>query len=159
MRALWREYVFTCAALTGSLFIFAPILASAAVPTFNSVQDKANQSNTAGNARQIITALRIYAGDNNGSYPDDKSGGEEPADSNDAFKKLIKGGVLDDERVFGAKASKYIPDNNIGEAPEYSEALTFEWVGRANDSDLLGKVVEVGSVWMFPSTALITRFC
>ena len=36
--------------------------------------------------------------------------------------------------------------------PEYGEALTFEWVGRANDSDLLGKVVEVGSVWVFPST-------
>jgi prepilin-type N-terminal cleavage/methylation domain-containing protein len=117
------EQGFTLIELLVVITIIA-ILASAAVPTFNSVQDKANQSNTAGNARQIITALRIYAGDNNGSYPDgDKSSGEEPADSNDAFKLLIKGGVLDDERVFGAKASKYIPDNNIGEAPEYSEAL------------------------------------
>jgi hypothetical protein len=36
--------------------------------------------------------------------------------------------------------------------PEYREAFTFEWMSRTNDSDLLGKVVEVGSVWVFPST-------
>ena len=40
--------------------------------------------------------------------------------------------------------------------PEYGEGLTIEWVSRTNDSDLLGKVVEVGSVWMFPSTTSIT---
>ena len=98
------------------------ILASAAVPTFNIVQDRANQGATAGNARQIIAALKLYAGDNNGSYPDgDKK--EQPSTSNDAFRLLIKGGVLDDERVFGAKNSKYNPDNNVGDAPEYTEAL------------------------------------
>ena len=40
--------------------------------------------------------------------------------------------------------------------PEYDEGLTFEWVGRTNDGDLLGKVVGVGSVWLFPSTISIT---
>ena len=39
---------------------------------------------------------------------------------------------------------------------EYGEGLTFEWVSRTNDSDLLGKVVEVGSVWLFPLTTSIT---
>lgn len=100
------------------------ILASAAVPTFNTVQDKANQTATAGNARQIIAALKLFAGDpdNNGGYPDsDKT--EQPATANDAFRLLIKGNYLQDERVFGAKGSKFNPDNNIGESPEYSEAL------------------------------------
>ncbi len=41
--------------------------------------------------------------------------------------------------------------------PEYGEGLTFEWVGRTNDGDLLGKVMEVGSVWLFPSTTSITK--
>lgn len=97
------------------------ILASAAVPTFNVVQDKANQTSTAGNARQIVAALKIYAGDENGSYPDGDK--EQPATSNDAFRLLIKRDMLQDERVFGAKSSKYLPDNNIGESPEFSEAL------------------------------------
>lgn len=97
------------------------ILASAAVPVFGTVQDRANQANAVGNVKQIVTALRIYAGDN-GGYPDsDKT--EEPSTSNDAFAILIRGGVLDDERIFTCKGSKFKPDNNIGESPAYSEAL------------------------------------
>jgi prepilin-type N-terminal cleavage/methylation domain-containing protein len=97
------------------------ILAGAAVPTFNSVQEKANQSNTIGNAKQIATALKIYAGDNNGSYPD--SDATMPTTSNAAFVLLIQQDVLQDERIFTAKASKYIPDGNIGMPPAYAEAL------------------------------------
>lgn len=99
------------------------ILASAAVPTFNVVQDKANQTATAGNARQIVAALKLFAGDsdNNGGYPDaDKS---QPATSNDAFRLLIKADILQDERVFTAKGSKYMNDGNIGESPNFDEAL------------------------------------
>ncbi len=40
--------------------------------------------------------------------------------------------------------------------PEYREGFTFERMSRTNDSDLLGKVVDVGSVWVFPSTESIT---
>lgn len=40
---------------------------------------------------------------------------------------------------------------------EYAERLTFERMGRANDSDLLWIVVGVGSVWLFPSTALSSK--
>jgi prepilin-type N-terminal cleavage/methylation domain-containing protein len=97
------------------------ILAGAAVPTFNSVQEKANQSATIGNAKQIATALKIYAGDNNGSYPD--SDPAMPTTSNAAFALLIQQDVLQDERIFTAKASKYVPDGNIGMPPAYTEAL------------------------------------
>jgi len=97
------------------------ILAGAAVPTFNSVQEKANQSATIGNAKQIATALKIYAGDNNGSYPD--SDPSMPATSNAAFILLIQQDVLQDERIFTAKASQYQPDGNIGMPPTYPDAL------------------------------------
>ena len=43
--------------------------------------------------------------------------------------------------------------------PEYGQGLTFEWMSRTNDSDLLRIVVEVGSVWLFPSTMLIKHGC
>jgi prepilin-type N-terminal cleavage/methylation domain-containing protein len=93
------------------------ILASAAVPTFNTVQDRANQANAAGNARQIITALRLYAGDNNGSYPDGDT-------ANAAFRLLFVDGVLADERVFGCKGSMFSPDGNVGtKDDEYMEAV------------------------------------
>jgi hypothetical protein len=39
--------------------------------------------------------------------------------------------------------------------PEYGEGLTLEWMGTTNDGDLLGEVVEVGSVWLFPTTMSI----
>jgi hypothetical protein len=34
--------------------------------------------------------------------------------------------------------------------------LTFEWVSRTDDSDLLRIVMGVGSLWIFPSTESIT---
>lgn len=98
------------------------ILAGLAVPAFNGVQEKARLMQGANNARQILISLKSYAGDNNGNYPDsDKA--EQPQTSNDAFRLLFKRGLLDDERAFTAASSPYEPDNNIGEAPDFEEAL------------------------------------
>jgi type II secretory pathway pseudopilin PulG len=97
------------------------LLAFGAMPGGHRVQVKALQSSTAGNCRQIVAALRLYAGDHNGKYPDAHE--SEPTTSNDAFRILISEGILEDERVFGAKLSKFIPDNNIGEAPDFKDAL------------------------------------
>jgi len=98
------------------------ILAGLAVPAFNGVQEKARQMQAVNNCRQIIISLKSYAGDSGGNYPDfNKS--DPPQTSNDAFRLLIKAGLLEDERVFSAPASPYVGDNNLGEAPEYSEAL------------------------------------
>src|SRR5690606_21782662 len=49
------------------------ILASLAVPTFGRIQERGNITKGISNCRQIITALRIYASDNGGNYPDNKS--------------------------------------------------------------------------------------
>ena len=98
------------------------ILAGLAVPAFNGVQEKARQMQGANNCRQIIISLKSYASDYGGNYPDfDKN--DPPQTANDAFRHLIKGGQLEDERVFSCPASPYIPDNNLGESPEYAEAL------------------------------------
>jgi len=36
---------------------------------------------------------------------------------------LIREGILEDERIFGAKVSPFMPDNDIGDAPQYNKAL------------------------------------
>jgi prepilin-type N-terminal cleavage/methylation domain-containing protein len=98
------------------------ILAGLAVPAFNGVQERARMLQGSNNCRQIMIALKSYAGDNNGNYPDaDKN--NPPQTSNDAFRLLIKRSLLEDERVFGSPASPFTGDNNIGEAPDYQEAL------------------------------------
>src|ERR1700732_2688589 len=45
------------------------ILASIALPVFTSVQIKGAQTKGLSNAKQIGLALRLYASDNNGTYP------------------------------------------------------------------------------------------
>jgi prepilin-type N-terminal cleavage/methylation domain-containing protein len=102
------------------------ILASLAVPTFNVIQDMANQTSTSNNCRQIIMAMKIFANDNNSIYPDTynnpQTGG--PAlNANDAFRVLIQEDIIQDERIFGAKASMFMPDGNIGTAPSFDQAL------------------------------------
>jgi prepilin-type N-terminal cleavage/methylation domain-containing protein len=97
------------------------ILASLAVPTFNVIQDKANQMKGTNNARQIIMAMKAFASDNSGAYPD--SDPIKPQTANDAFRLLLVADILQDERVFGCPASPYQPDNNVGQPPQYAEAL------------------------------------
>lgn len=99
------------------------ILASLAVPTFAKIQEKANQTKAISNARQIITALRIYSSDHDGKYPDKLKNGSSAPDSNTAFRELFINGILQDERLFGCALSPYVPDGNIGSAPDYREAL------------------------------------
>ncbi len=122
-RALQRG--FTLIELLVVITIIA-ILASLAVPTFNVIQDMANQTSTSNNCRQIIMAMKIFANDNNSIYPDTynnpQTGG--PAiNANDAFRVLIQEDIIQDERIFGAKASMFMPDGNIGTAPSFDQAL------------------------------------
>lgn len=98
------------------------ILAGLAVPAFNQVQERARLMQGSSNCRQILISLKSYAGDNNGNYPDSDKG-DDPQTANDAFRILFKRGLLEDERAFTCSSSPYEPDNNIGEAPGYEEAL------------------------------------
>ncbi len=98
------------------------ILASLAVPTFNVINDKAQQMKGTSNCRQIIMAMKAYASDNAGAYPDSDPGFQ-PTTANDAFRLLLVQDILQDERIFGCPASRYQPDGNIGMAPQYAEAI------------------------------------
>lgn len=122
-RALQRG--FTLIELLVVITIIA-ILASLAVPTFNVIQDMANQTSTSNNCRQIIMAMKIFAQENNSIYPDSYNNpqtGGQAVTANDAFRVLIQEEVIQDERIFGAKASAYLPDGNIGTSPSYDQAL------------------------------------
>ncbi len=122
-RALQRG--FTLIELLVVITIIA-ILASLAVPTFNVIQDMANQTSTSNNCRQIIMAMKVFAQDNNSIYPDSYQNpltGGVAITSNDAFRVLFTEDVIQDERVFGAKASRFMPDGNIGQAPSFDQAL------------------------------------
>ena len=80
------------------------------------VGSKKHQMQATNNARQIIISLKAYAGDHEGKYP-------EGATANDAFRELIKGGQLEDERVFGCLESPFTQDGIIGTAPDFAQAL------------------------------------
>ena len=121
------------------------ILASLAVPTFGRIQERGNITKGISNARQIITALRIYSADHNGNYPDvslepgeDETTGGNTA--NDVFRTLFTEQILDSEQVFGCPVSSVgNPDGNIGASPDYTQALGSKenhWMmtGGASDS-------------------------
>lgn len=66
--------------------------------------------------------LQTWATEHNGQYPDQ---GMDPApvSSNDVFVRLIRTGLVPDERVFGGRMSRFMPDKNVGTAPLYDQAL------------------------------------
>ncbi len=73
------------------------------------------------NCRQIIIAFRLYADDHDGRYPDSNVPGI--ADANAAFRELIVGGALEDEKIFGCPKSAARPDGDIGTAPDFMRAV------------------------------------
>lgn len=73
------------------------------------------------NSKQIIIALRLYAGDHDGKYPDAMA--PHARSSNEVFHLLFKEGILETERIFGCSRSPFLPDGNIGTAPDFLEAL------------------------------------
>jgi hypothetical protein len=72
------------------------------------------------NCRQIVLALKLYASDHGGNYP---SPDGLVSSSNQAFRRLFREEVLEAEGIFGCPDSVFMPDNQIGQAPDYNEAL------------------------------------
>jgi hypothetical protein len=73
------------------------------------------------NCRQIVSALRLYAMDHDGKYPDAFL--NNPQSSNEVFRTLLKENIAEDEMIFGSFVSPYRPDGNIGTQPDYANAL------------------------------------
>jgi len=106
-----RNQGFTLIELLVVITIIA-ILASIAVPVYNGITIRAEQTKALSNAKQIALACKIFAIDNDGIFPDtegvgtgsvdrDNYGGGNPdSDATNNFGALIGGGYLPSESIF-----------------------------------------------------------
>lgn len=92
------------------------LLGMSVVAYRNVVAHKAPQMKATSKARQIIMAMKAYASDHSGAYPTGRT-------ANEAFRKLLQAEILEDERLFGCPFSPFVPDNEIGEAPDFPKAV------------------------------------
>jgi len=92
------------------------VLAGIALPAYNGVKERGDQTKDLSNAKQIALSLRQFAIDNNGSYPskppaaDYSTASGTPATSNDAFWWLFPN-YLQSEQIFAVNGSAYTPTN------------------------------------------------
>jgi prepilin-type N-terminal cleavage/methylation domain-containing protein len=98
------------------------VLAGIALPAYNGVKERGDQTKDLSNAKQIALALRQFAIDNNGSYPNKQPTGAAngdysaapatplPTTSNDAFWWLFPN-YLQSEQIFAVTGSAYTPAN------------------------------------------------
>lgn len=103
------------------------------IPSGSRISPLARMMQASSNCRQILITLKSYAGDHNGLYPEGRT-------ANEAFRELFKAGLLEDERAFTAATSPFEPDNNIGDEPNFDEALKagenhWAMTGGVKDSD------------------------
>ncbi len=125
------------------------ILAGIALPVFQKVQVNAEQTKTLSNGKQIGLGLKLYAGDNDGSFPkfsayDAASGTFNSGtitDANQALKQLIPQ-YVPTEKIFAVKKSAWTPnspDENIGTTPDDVNRLKtgenhFAYITELNDT-------------------------
>ena len=108
------------------------ILAGIALPVFNTVQLKGAQTKVLAQAKQVGLALKLYAGDNSGSYPVYQAGSASVSNgagtpggtnsSNQDFFPLFPT-YTQSESIFANKYSYYntkVPDNVLDAAPAYT---------------------------------------
>ncbi len=93
------------------------VLASIALPVFNGVTERANQTKDLANAKQIGVALKLFATDNNGVFPSKAPAADYnsapdtlPTLSNDALWWLFPS-YLQSEDIFAVGGSKWSPKN------------------------------------------------
>ncbi len=106
----WSLGIIIIVILVGILIVFL------AIPTQDVISDKSNQMKATSNCRQIIMAMKAYAADHNGKYPKGKT-------ANEVFRELVRADILQDERILGCPLSGYVPDNDVGLAPDFNKAV------------------------------------
>jgi prepilin-type N-terminal cleavage/methylation domain-containing protein len=110
------------------------VLASIALPVFNTVQERGSQTKDLSNAKQIALACKLYATDNDGKFPDkDGTSAADPqpaltanSTSNQAFALLIPNYLPTEKLFYLAKSawSPNVPDEKMTNAPDRCEAST-----------------------------------
>lgn len=97
------------------------VLASIALPAYNGIQERANQTKDLSNGKQIALALKLFASDNNGAYPSkipttvssdyaSAAAAPLPSNSNDCFWWLFPS-YLQSEDIFVVSGSKWTPSS------------------------------------------------
>ncbi|MEY2487310.1 MAG: type pilus assembly protein PilA [Verrucomicrobiota bacterium] len=112
-----NTHAFTLIELLIVITIIA-VLASIALPAYNGVKERGDQTKDLSNAKQVALALRQFAIDNNGSYPSKAPAADYDAapatplaaNSNDAFWWLFPN-YLQSEQIFVISGSVYTPGN------------------------------------------------
>jgi prepilin-type N-terminal cleavage/methylation domain-containing protein len=119
-----RSDAFTLIELLVVIAIIA-LLASIAIPVYGTAQEKALRIKCLSQAKGISPALKMFAGDHDGSFPTSRdqdataesatggSGAGDLKDANEAFANLIPA-YLANESPFGNPASKWCKDANGG---------------------------------------------
>jgi hypothetical protein len=106
------------------LTLAALLLLALAWPMYAELNGKANQMQAISNCKEVILMMRVYAADNSGVYPDaPPKAAANTRTANEAFRELFKGGVCEDEMIFGCPDSPFKPDGKIGAPPDYLEAV------------------------------------
>jgi prepilin-type N-terminal cleavage/methylation domain-containing protein len=101
-------------------------LAGLAIPATGIMLDKMNKAATGNNCKQVMFALTNFASENNTLFPDSLTSpvsGAQPTNANEAFRMLFQMSGWQDERIFGARTSLFMPDGNIGSSPGYEQAV------------------------------------
>lgn len=108
-----RSAAFTLVELLVVITIIG-ILAGIALPVYNGVTERANQTKTLAQAKQIGLALKLYASDNDGMFPSKVRGEDgtltdaEITSSNQAFRQLFPN-YVNQEKIFYVGKSKFTP--------------------------------------------------
>ena len=90
------------------------ILAGIALPVYNGVTERANQTKALAQAKQIGLALKLYSGDNDGTFPtkvrnaDGSVGDADISNANEAFRQLFPN-YINQEKIFYVGKSKFTP--------------------------------------------------
>ncbi|MFO1486582.1 MAG: hypothetical protein U1F71_24685 [Verrucomicrobiaceae bacterium] len=94
-----------------------------AVPTYIDISRKGNETWGVNYCMQVNLAMKQFSKDNGGLYPDGGPSAAGLTSSNQVFRRLFQTGVMTEETVFGCPGSQFIPDRNIGAAPDFRQAL------------------------------------
>jgi prepilin-type N-terminal cleavage/methylation domain-containing protein len=134
------------------------ILASIALPAFSAVQERAKQTKDLSNGKQVALALKQFALDNNGNFPNNAYGGglayeAAPAlgganKSNDAFRWLMPT-YVNSEDIFVVPGSAWSvgDDNSLDTVLNTSGGQTYPVAGGGIDTTTLAQG-EVGYAYI-----------
>jgi prepilin-type N-terminal cleavage/methylation domain-containing protein len=110
------------------------VLAGIALPVYTTVQERGSQTKDLSNAKQIALACKLFAGDNDGKFPDKDGQAADPpvtpltsaSTSNQAFACLVPN-YLPSEKLFYICKSAWspnTPDEKVTTASDRCEAKT-----------------------------------